>query len=88
MAGGAAPRPGEPLRKLLGGLGGDTGVYARVRTSLHGRGLGLETVTVVRPALLPTYFGWDCRRTLRSGRQARPGAEEGADIRTDMHPFP
>lgn len=69
---------GSFLRKLPDGLdrlGYDTGGYVRVQTLPHEGSLGLKTVTVVGPTLLPVDFGWDCRRALRrtgwSG--SRPG---------------
>ena len=79
---------GSLLRKLLDRLGDDICVYARVRTSRDERSYDPEAVTVVSPTLLPTDFGWDCRRTVRSDRLARLAAEKGANICTDLHPFP
>lgn len=81
--------PEALLAKLLDRLSAhpEIEVYARVQTSPYERSLGLETVMVVSPQLLPIDFGWDCQRALQSPRLAALAAERGTEIRTDLHPF-
>jgi ribosomal protein S12 methylthiotransferase accessory factor len=66
------------------------------QTSLEQSLLGMRTVCVLAPGLLPIDFGWDRQRALRSPRLRSASAAAGpgsgaltdADINGAPHPFP
>ena len=57
------------------------------QTTAEQRGMGLRTVRVLAPGLLPIDFGWARQRALRMPRLL--GAlSAGAELHRVPHPFP
>lgn len=82
--------PGPLLAQLTERLAAEgIDVWSHVQTSDVERGMGLETVMVVAPKLLPIDFGWDLQRALQAPRlRELIRRHHGTDVEPRQLPHP